>query len=146
MDYTTTNYMLKSNDFFRGPLGMLLIVAVYVYVAYATYTIAKKTNTQNAWFAWIPILNLILLLRIARKSLWWIIGMLIPFVNIIVTIWVWMKVAEERRRPSWWGILMIIPVVNWVILYLMAFQEAKNAVAPASFTPPPSAPPAPPAV
>jgi hypothetical protein len=147
MDFTTANYAARGSGPFHGSFGLLLGVAIYVYTAYCLYTIAKKTNTENAWFAWIPILNFIIMLRIARKSLWWIIGLLIPFVNIIVSIMVWMKIAEERRRPSWWGVLMIVPVVNWILMYLLAFKEAPNAVAQVTqVPPPPSAPPAPPAV
>lgn len=42
--------------------GLLLIywvfaIAAYVYFAVVLQTIAKKTNTENAWFAWIPILK-----------------------------------------------------------------------------------------
>lgn len=43
--------------------GFMLVFAVigiafYVYFAICLMKIAKKTNTENAWMAWIPIANL----------------------------------------------------------------------------------------
>ncbi|MBI1941575.1 MAG: hypothetical protein HYS33_08730, partial [Acidobacteria bacterium] len=51
--------------FLGAMLGiMLLVFAVfYVYSSLALQTIAKKTNTENAWLAWIPIANVILMLN-----------------------------------------------------------------------------------
>src|ERR1019366_2738258 len=48
-------------------------IAAYIYGALAFQTIAKKTNTENDWLAWIPIANIILMLNIAKKPLWWIV-------------------------------------------------------------------------
>ena len=102
---------------------LLIGLAVYVYFALAIQTIAKKTNTENAWLAWIPILNIILLLNIAKKPLWWIILCLIPIVNIVIMIIVWMAVAEARGKPNWWGILMIVPVVNLIVPGYLAWAD-----------------------
>lgn len=69
------------------PAGMsigffLVCLAVgYIYVALALQTIAQKTNAANGWMAWIPIANIILMLNIAKKPIWWIILFLIPIVN-----------------------------------------------------------------
>jgi hypothetical protein len=101
----------------------IVLLIFYVYMAICLMTIAKKTNTPNGWFAWIPILNVFLMLMIAKKPLWWFILMLIPLVNIVIAIIVWMAVAEARGKPSWVGILMIIPFVNIIIPGYLAFSS-----------------------
>lgn len=101
----------------------IFMLAFYVYFALAFQTIAKKTNTENAWWAWIPILQVILMLNIAKKPIWWIILMLIPLVNIVVGIIVLMAVAEARNKPSWWGILMIVPVVGLIVPGYLAWSD-----------------------
>jgi len=102
----------------------LLICAVfYVYFALALQTIAQKTNTENAWFAWIPILNIILMLNIAKKPIWWIILFFIPLVGLVMGILVWMGVAEARNKPNWWGILMIVPVANLIVPGYLAWSD-----------------------
>jgi hypothetical protein len=98
-----------------GLIPLLLFALVYVYVALALQTIATKTNTPNAWLAWIPILNLFLMVNIAQKPVWWIILFLIPLANIVVAILVWMAIAERRGKPSWWGIMVIVPVMNIIM-------------------------------
>ncbi len=108
-----------------GMLVMALLVAgiFYIYVSLALQTIAKKTQTENAWMAWIPIVNVFLMLSIAGKPLWWFILCLIPLVNIIILIVVWMGIAEARSKPSWWGILTIVPFVGIIVPGYLAWSE-----------------------
>ncbi len=108
--------------------GILLMffvffVAVYVYMSLALQTIADKTKTENSWLAWIPIANLILLLNIAKKPLWWIVLFLIPVVNIVIAVMVWMAAAEARGKPSWWGVMMIVPVANLIMPGMLAWSD-----------------------
>jgi Family of unknown function (DUF5684) len=108
-----------------GMLVFMLVIclAMYVYLALALQTIANKTNTANGWLAWIPILNIFLMLNVAKKPLWWFILFLIPLVNIVIAILVWMGVAEARNKPNWWGILMIVPVVNLIVPGYLAWSD-----------------------
>jgi hypothetical protein len=98
-------------------------IAFYVYFALALQTIAKKTNTPNDWWAWIPIISAILMLNIAKKPLWWILLFFIPFVNIVIIIITFMAIAEARNKPSWWGILMIVPVANLIVPGYLAWAD-----------------------
>ncbi len=112
-----------------GMMFFFLIVGavLYVYTALALQTIAKKTNTENAWWAWIPILNALLILNVAKKPLWWIILLLIPLVNIVIAIIVWMGVAEARGKPNWWGILLIVPLFGLVVPGYLAWSNGSPA-------------------
>jgi len=76
--------MDSRNMLFAGMFGttfLLFFAVFYVYTALALMTIATKTNTKDGWLAWIPIANIILMLNIAKKPIWWIILFLIPPVN-----------------------------------------------------------------
>lgn len=106
-----------------GIIYFIIMVVAYIYIAICLMKIAKKTNTENGWFAWIPILNVFLMLMIAKKPLWWFILMLIPIVNFIIFIIVWMAIAEARGKPNWIGILTIVPFVNIIILGYLAFSK-----------------------
>ena len=108
--------------------GMLLFflvfaVAAYVYFALALQTIAQKTHTENPWLAWIPIIHIVLMLNIAKKPVWWFLLLLIPLVNIVIAIIVWMAIAEARNKPNWWGILMIVPVVGLIVPGYLAWSD-----------------------
>jgi hypothetical protein len=125
--------LAQSSDTGAGPFAaltgvMLLFVVVfglaaYVYLALALQTIATKTGTANEWLAWIPIANLFLMLNVAKKPMWWFLLFLIPLVNLVMAIMVWMAVAEARGKPNWWGILMIVPLVNLVVPGYLAWAD-----------------------
>ena len=103
--------------------SFLIGIAIYVYVAYSIMVIANRTNTENSWFAWVPILNLYLLCKIADKPGWWLILFLIPLVNIVISIIVWMRIAEKMGKPSWLGILWVIPPLGLIVVGYLAFSD-----------------------
>jgi hypothetical protein len=102
---------------------LIFCLVMYVYVALALQTIAQKTDTENAWLAWIPIANIVLMLNIAKKPIWWIILFFIPLVSLVMAIIVWMAIAEERGKPNWWGILLIIPGVGLIVPGYLAWSD-----------------------
>ncbi|HXB21062.1 MAG TPA: DUF5684 domain-containing protein [Candidatus Solibacter sp.] len=98
-------------------------LAFYVYHSLALQTIATKTNAENPWLAWIPIANIILMLNIAKKPLWWIILFLIPLANIVVAVIVWMEIAKARGKPDWWGIMVVVPIMNLIMPGYLAWAD-----------------------
>jgi hypothetical protein len=112
-----------------GAVGLMMVVmfviaaAFYVYFALALSTIAKKTNTPNPWWGWVPILQILLMLNVAKKPLWWLVLCFVPLVNIVIFIIAWMAVAEARGKPNWWGILMIVPVVGIIVPGYLAWAD-----------------------
>jgi hypothetical protein len=146
-DYSSSSSAAAGGGTAMAILGAMFLVwlvvmaAAYVYAAICLMKIAKKTGTANAWFAWIPILNVILMIQSAKKPMWWIIMFFIPFVNIIFAILIWMALAEAVKKPSWIGILMIVPVANLIVLGYLAFSKMEGAELPISnVTPPPIQP------
>jgi len=109
--------------FLMSGLWSVVSIAVYVFVAFCLFTIAKKTNTDSAWLAFIPIANIVLACQIAGKPWWWVFLFFIPIVNVVLGIIVMWKIAEARNKPGWLGILVIIPVVNVIIFGILAFVD-----------------------
>ena len=103
--------------------AVIIALAMYAYYSYSLQRIASRTYTENAWMAWIPILNMVLLCRVARQSLWFIIGLLIPYVNILVLIYLWAEIAGILGKTKWLGLLTIVPVANLALPGYLAFSE-----------------------
>jgi len=102
----------------------IISIIVYFYFSYSLYVIAQKTGHEsNAWMAWVPVINTFLMLQIAGKPMWWFILLLIPIVNIVILIIVWMKIAEARNKPDWWGLLLLVPFVNFIVPGYLAFAD-----------------------
>ncbi|MDI6778262.1 MAG: DUF5684 domain-containing protein [Patescibacteria group bacterium] len=94
---------------------MLFILVIYVLMAISLMKIANRTNTPNAWFAWIPILNLILMLQIANRPMWWLIFWLVPIVNIVgivLNFVIWIDIAKRLGKSAVMGVLaVLIPII-----------------------------------
>ena len=100
-------------------------VLVYAFFAFCLSAIAKKTNhSDRAWWAWVPVLQVLLILKAASIEWWWIFLFLIPFVNIGVAIYVWVRVAKVLAKHPVWGVLMIVPVVDLFVLAYFAFSDS----------------------
>ncbi|HID30317.1 MAG TPA: tetratricopeptide repeat protein [Desulfobacterales bacterium] len=104
-------------------IGLAIGVLIYAIFCFPLQVIAKKTDTPNAWFAWIPILNVVLMCNITGKPIWWLILLLVPLLNIIIIVVLWMKIAEARNKPGWIGLLMLVPVIQWLVPFYLAFSE-----------------------
>ena len=71
---------------------------------------------QPGWVAVIPIVNVLGLLKMARRPMWWILLMLIPVVNIFVVITVLSDLAKAFGR----GLGMTLALVFFTpIAYLV---------------------------
>lgn len=114
------------------------VVAMYVYMAYVLQVMAKKTGTPNGWLAWIPLVNVFLMLKIAGKSYWWFLLLCIPFVNLVIIIILYMALAERLGHPAWVGVLVIVPFVNIIVPGYLAF--AKPSITGSAPMNPPAAP------
>lgn len=95
----------------------------YIYFAYSLQVIAAKTQTANVWMAWVPILNLVLMVRICRLSLWALIPFFIPLLNIIYVAYIWGEIAFATNKSRWLGIVILIPVINLVLPGYLAFSD-----------------------
>jgi len=84
--------------------GFLVIqIAFYVLFAYSLFTLAKKLGEQYAWMAWVPVLNIVLIFRMAKMSLWWIVGLFVPFFNIYVIVKAMHNgISKRTGHGGWW--------------------------------------------
>jgi hypothetical protein len=64
---------------------IVLDVALIILMIAAMWVVFQKAG-EPGWAAIIPIYNIMVLLKIAGKPMWWVILLLIPFVNIVVGI------------------------------------------------------------
>ncbi|MTJ10883.1 MULTISPECIES: DUF5684 domain-containing protein [unclassified Anabaena] len=96
----------------------------YLFSSYCFYNIYEKLGEENAWFAWVPILNNWIMYKVGGQSPWWVVGLFIPLVNIVAAVFLLMaliKIVEKLGKNPWLILLMIVPIVNFVILYNFAF-------------------------
>src|SRR5437763_14185881 len=88
-------------------LGIIVLLAFAVLMIASMWKIFTKAG-KPGWAAIIPIYNLIVLLEIAGKPLWWFILFLIPIVNLIVAIMVVASVARKFGKGIGFAIGMLV--------------------------------------
>lgn len=107
-----------------GPIEISAALLVYLFFSFCLFKIAVKAGLQQrAWWGWIPILQVFLMLQVAGVPWWWIFLFLIPFVNLVIGIVMWVKIAKKMSKPWWTGILMFVPGVDLFVLGYLAFSR-----------------------
>lgn len=118
-------------DFFlEGPAafcGSAFGLIFYFVFAFALYKIAKRIGeAESAWWAFVPVLNFFLLFKLAGVSCLFFLLFFIPFVNLIVMLYIWIKILEKLGKPTWQVLLFLIPVVNLVYLLMIVFESGDS--------------------
>jgi hypothetical protein len=92
----------------------LALIAFFVVVMWKVFVKAGKPG----WAALIPIYNTIVLLEIVGRPWWWILLLLIPFVNIIILFIVDIDLAKAFGKSTTFGVLglAIFSLIGYPIL------------------------------
>lgn len=100
---------------FGGVFG-LICLALAIVVLIAVWKVFTKAG-KPGWTCLIPIYNLVVLLEITGKPIWWIILFIIPVANFIVAILVSIELARRFGKGPGFGLgLVFLPFIFYLIL------------------------------
>lgn len=108
--------------FFSGLMFSGIIILSLVALAVTILTMAGmwkafKKAGQPGWAAIIPIYNIIVMLQIIKKPLWWIVFYFIPFVNAVISVIALYYVSKVFGKGVGFTIgLIFLPFVFYPIL------------------------------
>lgn len=123
------NMMAMQSQAQVSPIFMVVWLAIYVFYSYCLFILAKKLGEQYAWMAWVPVLNIVLQMRMAKMSLWWILGLFVPFFNIYVVIRMLHDgVSKRTGHGGWWTVGLIF--LGFIFMPLTAFGYKGENTAP----------------
>jgi hypothetical protein len=111
-----------------GTLVLLIQLAVVVLTVAGLWKVFTKAG-KPGWAAIIPIYNVIVLLDIVGKPLWWVILFLIPCVNIVISIIVYIELAKVFGQGA--GFAIGILLLPFVFIPLLGFGDYRYQGAPA---------------
>lgn len=141
-DYDYSDYDLSDEDtaaaivggafgfLFLG-IGLVITLVVglgsYIYLSLTLMTIGKKLEYENSWFAWIPILNAVMLFQLGDQNPWLLLLVLIPGLGglalAIISVIAIMKICEKRGYDKLLGLLTLIPLANYVLFGILAWKD-----------------------
>lgn len=97
-----------------------LIWIIYIAVIIVVITGISKAFEKAGkpgWAAIVPIYNVIVMLEIAKRPLWWILLILIPIVNIVILIIMSIDIAKNFGKDTGFGVgLALLGFIFWPIL------------------------------
>ena len=99
-----------------GAVNACISLAFTATVAIGRWKVFEKAG-QPGWGAIIPVYNLFLLLRVARRPWWWLFLYAIPVANLIPLIFVPLAVARNFGKSGLFGVgLMILGFIFYPVL------------------------------
>jgi hypothetical protein len=114
---------------------LVFVGVVYALSAYPLYRIAKATSDRGdaAWYAWVPVLNLILMCRIAGVSAWTALILLLnviplfgALISLVYMLVLWVKIGQRFGRTGLAVVAWIVPILGaWLFAFLITPEHAR---------------------
>ena len=113
--------------------GVFLIVmlAVLVVMLASLWKVFTKAG-QPGWAVIVPIYNVVVLLKIVGRPLWWLILFLVPLVNFVIGIIVYIDLAKSFGKGVGFGVGLLL--LSFIFFPILGFGDARYA-GPAAATP-----------
>ena len=105
-----------------GTVSLVISLAFIVLMIASLWTVFTKAG-KPGWASIIPIYNLIVLLEIVGKPLWWILLLLIPLVNLILLLLIYMELARRFGKSELFGIGLWL--LGPIFFPILAFGDAR---------------------
>ena len=121
--YDPSSNVGMTGETVMGIYGWIITIAYFAYFMFMQYKIVHRTGqADTAWWAFVPILNTLLLISMAGKPLKWFWLLVIPLVNVITFFVLWINVAKNCDQSGFWGFLVMFPIINLIPLFVLAMS------------------------
>lgn len=112
---------------------LIIFVAIYVYLALTLQSIGRKMKYERPWFAWIPVLNLVMIFQLGEFHWAWtllILGTIIPLVGgifglalgVIAIISFW-RIFQKAGYHGALSLLILVPIARLIMLGIVAWEK-----------------------
>lgn len=105
-----------------GPVVIVVYLGILIFMVAAIWRIFEKAG-HPGWAAIIPIYNTYIMLLVAGKPGWWLLLMLVPFVNIVIEIIVLVGLAEKFGKSA--GYVLGLLFLPFIFFPMLAFGSAE---------------------
>lgn len=110
-----------------GAILTLFFFAMIIVMIAAQWMVFTKAS-QPGWACLIPILNFLVILKLVKRPMWWILLLLIPFVNFVTLIIIFVDLAKAFGKGVGFAIGLII--LGPIFYLILAFGSATYQLEP----------------
>jgi hypothetical protein len=115
----------SSGSMLGALVGGLIFTVIMLFLLlipmWKVYTKAGKPG----WGILIPIYNMYLLCKICNRPGWWVLLMIIPLVNIIITFIIYIDLAKVFGKGTGFGLGLIF--LSFIFLPILGYGDAQYA-------------------
>ncbi len=101
---------------------LLFIILVQVIHGLGTWKLYIKAGRQ-AWEAFIPIYNAVILLKIINRPTWWTLLLFIPIINLFMFPIIWIETLRTFGKKTTVDMLLGVFTLGFYIMYVNYTQE-----------------------
>lgn len=100
----------------------LIFLAVVVFFIAAMWRVFAKAG-RPGWAALIPIYNMIVLVQVAGRPVWWFLLMFVPFVNFVVALVIAIDIAKRFGKGTGFGLGLFL--FGFIFYPILGFGDAE---------------------
>jgi uncharacterized membrane protein YhaH (DUF805 family) len=110
-----------------GGVFLLVGLVVFVIVVAGMWKVFEKAG-EPGWAAVIPIYNVIVLVKIAGREMWWVLLFLLPCANFVAAVMISLDIARKFGKDPLYGIgLAFLPFIFYPMLGFGDAQYNRSA-------------------
>ncbi|MGB1230938.1 MAG: signal peptidase I [Winogradskyella sp.] len=95
----------------------IFLIIIQIIHGLGTWKLYIKAGRQ-AWEAFVPIYNAVVLMKIINRQWWWILLLFLPIVNLIMIPAVWVETARSYGKDTKLDALLCIITLGFYLYYL----------------------------
>lgn len=121
-NYNVENVIATGLSFLLGLFIFLwiIVLGVVIFSIISTWKVYRKAG-KKGWESIIPIYNYIVLLRITHLPMWYLILFLVPIVNIVIMVFIYIELAKKFGESEVFGIGLTF--LNPIFMGMLAFNK-----------------------
>lgn len=101
-----------------------LFAVIYLFFCYCCLLICRKTHTSPGFLIWVPVLQLLPLLRAAGMSRMWLFAWFVPVLNLVAQIIWCVKIVQARGKGPLLVLWLVLPFTSLFAFLYLAFSSA----------------------
>jgi hypothetical protein len=102
-------------------------LAIFALIVAGLWKIFEKAG-RPGWAAIIPFYNMYVVTEIAGRDIIWFILLLVPCVNIVAAVLIWMDLAKNFGKDPIWGLGLAF--LGPIFIPLLGFSDARHQPVP----------------
>ncbi len=105
-----------------GIVGMIVPLIIMAVMIAALWKVFVKAG-QPGWASIVPIYNIVVLVQISGKPVWWVILFFIPLANFVAAILISIAIAERFGKSTGYGLGLAF--LGFIFYPMLGFSDAQ---------------------